>query len=96
MRRAVALQILAEHEAELRAQGVRSLLLFGSVARDEARPDSDVDLIVEFERPVGLFALSGLKFDLEEWLKTKVDLVTLDSIPRPSREGILSEALRAA
>ena len=48
-------KILANHKAELKAQGVKSLAVFGSVARGEATPDSDVDLIGEFERPFGLF-----------------------------------------
>jgi len=55
MRRARALQIIAEHEADLRSLGVRSLSIFGSVARDEAEPESDIDLLVEFDRPVGYF-----------------------------------------
>jgi predicted nucleotidyltransferase len=57
MRRAEALRIIASHEAELRARGVRSLSIFGSVARDQARPDSDVDLLVEMDRPVAYFEL---------------------------------------
>jgi predicted nucleotidyltransferase len=55
MKRQEVLGILHKHESELRKNfGVQSLSLFGSVARDEARPDSDVDLLVEFNRPVGL------------------------------------------
>ena len=43
------MRILREHRAELDAMGVRSLSIFGSVARDEAGPESDVDLLVEFD-----------------------------------------------
>ena len=46
---------LVAHEAELKANGVKSLAVFGSVARGEAGPDSDVDLLAEFARPFGLF-----------------------------------------
>ena len=45
-RRADVLRVLAEHRAELEAMGVASLAVFGSVARDEARPNSDVDILV--------------------------------------------------
>ena len=49
LRKDQVLAILSAHQAELRELGVKSLALFGSVARDEARPDSDVDLLIEFE-----------------------------------------------
>ena len=53
MRRDEALAIIAAHEQELRQHYVRTLSIFGSTARDEARPDSDVDVLVEFDRQVG-------------------------------------------
>ena len=49
MRRDEALAIIRAHEAELRAMGVESIELFGSVARDEAGPGSDVDVLVRFD-----------------------------------------------
>ncbi len=62
MKRDEIIRILNEHRAELAKQyGVKSLALFGSVARDEATPASDVDLLVEFDRPVGLFGLFALQ-----------------------------------
>jgi predicted nucleotidyltransferase len=55
MKRDEVIRVLREHRGELREQfGVKSLALFGSVARDEATGTSDVDLLVEFERPIGL------------------------------------------
>ena len=52
MRRAEVIAVISAHREEMaRRFGVRSLSLFGSVARDEARPDSDDDLVVEFEGP---------------------------------------------
>ena len=87
---------LAAHEAELKAQGVKSLAVFGSVARGDAGPDSDVDLIGEFERPFGLFKFVEVKEYLESILGCQVDLVTADSLHPALRERILSEAVRAA
>ncbi|MGH9334698.1 MAG: nucleotidyltransferase family protein, partial [Vicinamibacteria bacterium] len=69
--------------ARLRAQrpllqryGVSTLSLFGSVARGEAEEDSDVDLLVEFSRPIGFFEFVRLKRALEEILGRRVDLAT--------------------
>ena len=61
MRSADVLRLLAEHRDELERLGVASLTLFGSVARDEAGPRSDVDLLVELERPMGLFGFFAIK-----------------------------------
>jgi len=97
MRRAEALAIIAAHEEELRRDYyVSYLAIFGSVARDEAREDSDVDILVEFDRPVGLFHFIGLQHHLEELLGKRVDLGTPDSIKPRLRDQILEEAIRAA
>ncbi len=96
MRRDEALAILAAHREELRQRGVRSLALFGSVARDEAGPASDVDLLVELERPAGYFKLAEVKDYLEAILGCKVDLVTRGGIKRQLRQRILAEAIDAA
>ena len=97
MRRDEALRIISEKEPVLRNHGVASLSLFGSVARDEAGPESDVDLLVEFDgRPVGIFAFLRLKGYLEDIFGRPVDLVSKDAIKRQLRERILSEAVRAA
>ena len=95
MRRDEVLRILAQHHAELAEMDVGSLALFGSVARDKAGPESDVDLLVEFRKPVGLFELVGLKEYLEQLLGRPVDLVPRDSIKRQMRERILQEAVPA-
>ena len=54
---------------------IRKALLFGSRAAETNRPDSDVDLIVEFSVPISLLTLSALKCELEELLKTEVDVI---------------------
>lgn len=68
---------LRAHEAELRAAGIQSMALFGSVARGDADPDSDVDLAVRFDPAVrmDLIRLVGLERDVGELLGRKVDLV---------------------
>jgi len=96
MRRNDAIQILQQHSNELmRDFGVKSLALFGSVARNEAQESSDVDLLVEFDgRPIGLFQLAGLYGRLSEMLRADhLDLVMRDSIYPPLKENILGEAI---
>jgi uncharacterized protein len=95
MQRQEALTILINHQDALKNFGVKSLMLFGSVARDQARTDSDVDLLVEFERPVGLFTFVRLKRYLEEILESSVDLGTPDSLKPDLREPVFQEAIRA-
>jgi predicted nucleotidyltransferase len=97
MKREEVLRILHEHESELREKyGMQSLSLFGSVARDEARTNSDVDLLVEFNRPVGLFGLIALQNYLEKLFGCKVDLGTPCSLRPELRNQVLQEALRVA
>lgn len=89
------LEILRLHQAELRALGVKSLRLFGSVVRGQAGPESDIDILVEFARPVGLLAFVRLKQRLSDLLGRPVDLVTPEALKSPLREGILNEAQNA-
>ncbi len=96
MTREQALSILAAHTQKLQEFGVASLSIFGSVARNEATEDSDVDILVEFNRPVGLFAFVRLRRRLQEILGRGVDLVTPDALKAPLRERILKEAVHAA
>ena len=96
MRRDEALRLLAAHREEIARFGVKSLAIFGSVARDEAGPDSDVDVLVEFSVPVGLFTFLGLQHYLEDVLGRRVDLATPDALRDSMRDQILKEAVRAA
>lgn len=84
---------LREHQEELRSLHVRSLALFGSVVRGDEARTSDVDLLVEFDRPVGLFHFVEVKDRLEEILGTDVDLVTRGGLKRQLRERVLAEAV---
>ena len=96
MRRDEILAVLREHQPELDTLGVSSLALFGSVARGEAGPESDIDILVEFARPVGLFEFVRLQMRLEALLGRQVDLVTLDAVRQTMRDRILGEAVYAA
>lgn len=91
------LKLLREHTEELNRFGVKSLALFGSVAREEHNPESDVDILVEFDsdRRVGLLAFIRLQHRLEEILGTHVDLATKKALRRQLRDQILKEAVYA-
>ena len=97
MKRDEVIQTLKRQNAELSTQfGVKSLLLFGSVARDEATSTSDVDLLVEFNRPVGYFGLFALQDHLEKLLGCPVDLGTPESLKPRLRERVMGELIRVA
>lgn len=88
------LAILRAHLPELQALGVRTLALFGSTARGEAGPDSDVDLLVDFEPPLGFDRYMDAKFRLEALLDRPVDLVTTAGLKAELRPTIERECLR--
>lgn len=96
MRRSEVIAFFSAHRDDLRRLGISSLLVFGSVARDEARPDSDLDLIAEFDRPVGYLGLARVQHELERLLGCRVDLATPGMIRREHRDRIFREAVRAA
>ena len=89
-------KLRADKEA-LDAFGVKAIGVFGSVARGEASPDSDVDIVVDFHEDSipGLFAFVHLKRHLEEVLGQPVDLVTPGSPNRRVNKRVESEAVYA-
>lgn len=93
MKRHEVLQILSAHDAELEEFGVERLAVFGSVARDEARPDSDVDILVEFRGKATFDGYMDLKFFLESVLDRSVDLVTRKSLKSRLAPAVEKEAL---
>ncbi len=95
MNRAEVLETLAAHHNELRKRfAIKSLALFGSVARDESTAESDVDLLVEFDRPIGLFHLIGTEQYLQSLLGVrKVDLVLRRSVINELKRNIFREAI---
>ncbi|MCC7014260.1 MAG: nucleotidyltransferase family protein [Planctomycetes bacterium] len=76
--------------------GVRELSVFGSVLRDDFRPDSDVDFLVEFlpDQRVSLFTLIRLQHRLEDVLGRRVDLVPRDGLKPAVRAEVLAKARR--
>jgi hypothetical protein len=71
---------------------VRRLWLFGSILRPTFRADSDVDVLVELVRPIGLFRLGGLREDLSDLFGRDVHLTTLGSVPAPIQSQLMQEA----
>jgi predicted nucleotidyltransferase len=96
MERDQILALLKSHRRQLKKYGIHSLSIFGSVARDQVRKNSDVDILVDFEKPVGLFEYARLKMYLEDVLGREVDLVTPEALREELREDILREAIRLA
>ena len=89
------LDILIRHRHELRGFGVKSIALFGSATRGEAQPESDIDILVELDRTVGILAFLRLQYRLDELLGKRVDLVTQAALKRQFRDRILKEAIYA-
>ncbi len=90
------LRTLRGHEAEIRAQGVTRLRMFGSMARGEARPESDVDLIADIDRNIrfSLLDLVGLQDLLRDLLGREVDVGTTVAKMRPRmRQRFEAEAI---
>jgi uncharacterized protein len=95
MKRAEVLAVVETHQEMLKTLGVKTLDLFGSVARDEARPDSDVDFLVKFAIEATLFDLFRVQHYLEDILGCRVDLGTNSALRQHLREPVLQEAVRA-
>ena len=73
--------------------GARNVRIFGSVARGEAGPDSDVDFLVDLEPGRSLMDLGGLLMDLQDLLGGKVDVVTEKGLRARIRDRVLREAV---
>ncbi|MBN1770332.1 MAG: nucleotidyltransferase family protein [Deltaproteobacteria bacterium] len=89
-------QVLARRDAVLRAAarcGARNVRLFGSAARDEAGPDSDLDFLVDLEPNRSLLDVAGLAVELERLFGRPVDVVTERGLRERLRDRILREAV---
>jgi predicted nucleotidyltransferase len=94
MNRDAVLALLREHLPVLRERfGVRHLRLFGSVARDTARADSDVDVLVDFDGPATADRYFGVQFYLEDLLGRRVDLVTVNALRERLRPYVERDAI---
>ena len=77
MKKQLAIKLLSQSKEELRSRfGVTQLALFGSTARDTARSDSDVDILVDFDGPATSRRYFGVQFFLEDLMDCPIDLVT--------------------
>lgn len=97
MRRDDVLKTLDEHRGEMEERfGIRSLAIFGSVARDEAGEGSDLDVLVEFASAATFSRYMGLKLYLEDLFHTRVDVVMPESLRPRLRPVVEREAIRVA
>lgn len=97
MTRDEIIRTLREQAPDLHQRfGVSSIRLFGSIARGDDHPESDVDVLVEFDRPTGLLGLCRVKFYLEDALGRSVDVGTPNSLKDLIRDSVMREALRVA
>lgn len=96
MRQTEVISALAARCVELDKFGVKSLAVFGSVARNEARPDSDVDILVEFDGPATFARYMDLKFFLEDLLGRPVDLVTVKALKPQIKPNVDRDAIYVA
>ena len=87
------LTTLGKHRQTIQNFGVRSLALFGSVARGHGTTDSDLDFLVEFEGATTFDRYMDLKFFLEDLFNKPVDLVTKRSLKKEIRQTVLKEAI---
>ena len=94
MRLESIIEILKEHERELKEKyGVKSIGIFGSYVRGQQRKDSDLDVLVEFERSVDFFEFLELEEYLSSVLRVKVDLVPKKSLRPEIAKNVLKEVV---
>ena len=96
MNREKAITLIRGAEKALRAMGASALYLFGSTARNEATPQSDIDIFIDRDpdKPVGLIELTNIEFLLEDTLGTNVDLCTRTALHPALRSSIEETAIR--
>jgi predicted nucleotidyltransferase len=96
MRKAEAIEKLRRQADAIRALGATSLYLFGSVARDEASPDSDLDLFIDYDenRKFSLVDLVGIKLFLEDELSTEIDVTTRNSLHPKLKDRIEAASVK--
>lgn len=85
-------KVLTKHRKHLTKLGARSVAVFGSTAREEAKEKSDVDILVDFDAKKGFFVFADLKFYLEKILHSEVDLVSKRALHPSLKKRILDEA----
>jgi predicted nucleotidyltransferase len=93
----IVLDRLRAHEADLRRLGAAHVAVFGSVARGEARADSDIDVLVDLDenRPMGIFEYARLKLYINEILNGSCDVVNRRTLKPLLQAGILRDTVHA-
>lgn len=90
-------RLIEEYREEIkrlaRLRGARRVRIFGSRARGDAGPESDVDILVDLENGRSALALGGLLMDLQDLLGKKVEVVTPAALHRKIRDHILGQAV---
>ncbi|TVQ38006.1 MAG: DNA polymerase subunit beta [Wenzhouxiangella sp.] len=94
MKKSEVMRLLEQEKPFLARQfGVKDLALFGSVSRDDAKSESDVDILVKFDGPATSKRYFGVQFHLEDLLGCPIDLVTDKALRPELRPYIESEAI---
>jgi uncharacterized protein len=96
MRRAELLHELSQRQNAIKAFGVEALFLFGSFARDEAVPGSDIDVFIDRKagQPFGFLELTNLEFYLSDLFQINVDVMTRTALHPDLRHGIEAHAIK--
>jgi len=92
--RDTVLATIRQHADELRAMQVTAVYLFGSLARGDTNAGSDVDLLVEIEKPFGLFKVGGVQVFFEDLLHTSVDVVPVSCLDPRIRDDVYRDRIR--
>jgi uncharacterized protein len=97
MKRDEVISKLRAHEAELKAAGILRLAIFGSVARGDNSPESDVDLLADFDKTkhYTLLTMGRLESRLADMLGTRVDLSSPEWLKESVKNQVLREAVHA-
>ncbi|NJN79750.1 MAG: nucleotidyltransferase family protein [Anaerolineales bacterium] len=90
------ISLIQKNRTQLTKLGVKSLSIFGSVARGEERPDSDIDILVEFEPSATFDRYMDTKFYLEDLLRRQVDLAVAQSIKPRLKKNITQDLIHVA
>jgi predicted nucleotidyltransferase len=90
-------QVINQKRSQLSSKGITEIGIFGSYIRGDARPDSDIDILIDISRParIDLFDLISLEDELSQALNTKVDLVLKSNLRPAIGKTILSEVFQA-
>jgi predicted nucleotidyltransferase len=97
MNSAEVIATLRKHESSLRARGVRHAALFGSRARGDHRPDSDIDILIDIEPGAitDVFSYAGLKRHIADLFPDRVDVVNREALKPALRSSAIAEAVYA-